>query len=132
MIKSLLNSFKISIFVLQTRGKEIPDKLTEFLTGRKSKKSQTMKTNKVAIFENNLFKGSSKRSSLEIIDKNGVVYFWENEYDKALGEMNVILVCKNSEIKSFCGFSLEAFTANSVAESINIMKDFDIEVISLF
>ena len=91
-----------------------------------------MKTNKVAIFENNLFKGSSKRSSLEIIDKNGVVYFWENEYDKALGEMNVILVCKNSEIKSFCGFSLESFTANSVAESINIMKDFDIEVISLF
>lgn len=35
----LQNSFKISIFVLQTRGKEIPDKLTEFLTGRRSKKN---------------------------------------------------------------------------------------------
>ena len=34
----LQNSFKISIFVLQTRGKEIPDKLIEFLTGRRSKK----------------------------------------------------------------------------------------------
>lgn len=88
-----------------------------------------MKTYKVAIFENNLFKGSSKRSSLEIIDKNGVIYFWKYEYDKAMDEMNVILVCKNPEIKTFCGFENEAFTANSVAESIAIIKEFGINVV---
>lgn len=88
-----------------------------------------MKTNKVAIFENNLFKGSSKRSSLEIIDKNGISYYWKYEYDKVLDEINVVLVCKTcNEISTFCGFKNEAFTANSVAESISIMKEFGINV----
>lgn len=88
-----------------------------------------MKKNRVSIYENSLFKGSIKRSSLEIVDKYGVIYFWKYEYDKAMDEMNVILVCKNPEIKTFCGFENEAFTANSVAESIAIMKEFGINVV---
>lgn len=92
-----------------------------------------MKTNKnqsVAIYENNCFKDSKNRSSLEVIDKNGISYYWKYEYDKVLDEINAVLVCKTcNEISTFCGFKNEAFTANSVAESIAIMKEFGIKVV---
>lgn len=90
---------------------------------------KTYKNQSVALYKNNCFNDSKNRSSLEVIDKNGISYYWKYEYDKVLDEINAVLVCKNPEIKTFCGFENEALTANSVAESIAIMKEFGIIVV---